>query len=127
MSPTRNARNGGLLARSDDGRPLPNFRLNLRSARFAADTSAVEPGCDCYTCCHHSRAYLRHLFKADEVLAQSLATIHTLRFMARLMAEIRESLRAGTFAELKLEWLAPLETSAKGRWSSGARAARLEP
>jgi queuine tRNA-ribosyltransferase len=105
VSPTRNARNGGLLARSLDGEPLKNFRMNLRSARYAEDMRPVDETCDCYLCTTYSRAYLRHLFKANESLAQTLATLHNLRFMARLMRDVRESVRAGRFADLKAEWL----------------------
>jgi len=107
VSPTRNARNGGALARFDGGEPLPKFRLNIRNARFSADPRPLEEGCDCYTCRHFSRAYLRHLFKAEESLGQRLATLHNLRFMARLMEEVRGSLQVGTFGELKRAWLEP--------------------
>jgi queuine tRNA-ribosyltransferase len=107
VSPTRNARNSGLLARFDDGRPLANFRLNLRNARFADDLRPIEPDCDCLTCRTVTRAYLRHLFKAGESLGPQLATIHNLRFMTRLLGDIRRSLEEGGFAELKAEWLAP--------------------
>lgn len=107
VSPTRNARNGGLLRRfDDDGRRLKNFRINLRNARYASDTDPVDPACSCYTCRHYSRAYLRHLFKAGEVLAQTLATIHNLHFMAELCREIRRSIQGGYFDALKREWLA---------------------
>ncbi|HEX7004219.1 MAG TPA: tRNA guanosine(34) transglycosylase Tgt [Trueperaceae bacterium] len=106
VSPTRNARNAGLLVRSDEGRPVPNFRLNLRNARFANDLRPIEEGCDCLACTNFSRAYLRHLFKAGESLGPQLATIHNLRFMSRLFEEIRRSLEEGRFAELKAQWLA---------------------
>ncbi len=106
VSPTRNARNGGLLKRfDDDGRKLSKFRINLRNATYADDTRPVDETCDCETCRHYSRAYLRHLFKANELLAQSLATLHNLRFMARLCADIRQSLLDDTFQELKADWL----------------------
>ncbi len=107
VSPTRNARNGGVLARFDEDKPLPKFRLNLHNARFARDERPIDPSCDCYTCQHYSRAYLRHLFKADERLAQTLATVHNLRFMARLCEKIRQSLREGRFASLKRDYLEP--------------------
>ena len=108
VAPTRNARNGGLLKRfDDDGAPLPNFRLNLRNARFAEDTRPVDEECDCLTCRTVSRAYLRHLFKAGETLGPQLATIHNLRFMTRLFEDMRGALAEGTFAELKAQWLAP--------------------
>jgi len=95
---TRVARNGGLLTR--DG------RLNLRNARFAEDPAPVEPGCTCYTCQHFSRAYLRHLFKAGEVLALRLATVHNLHFMLRLMEDVRVHIRAGDYLAFKDDFLA---------------------
>lgn len=104
--PTRNARNGAaFVRRGDDGGPVPGFRLNLRNARFAEDLRPLEEGCDCSTCRHHSRSYVRHLFKANEQLAQQLVTVHNLRFMARLMEDVRSSLEQGRFAELKAELL----------------------
>jgi queuine tRNA-ribosyltransferase len=106
VSPTRNARNGGLLKRFDDaGTTLPKFRLNIRNAKYADDLRPLDESCDCYTCRAYSRAYLRHLFKAGEPLAQTLATLHNLRFMARLCEDIRRSLQGGYFRELKREWL----------------------
>ncbi len=95
--PTRVARNGGLFTR--------HGRLNLRNARYTADPLPVEPGCDCYTCQYFSRAYLRHLFKAEETLALHLATVHNVRFMVRLMEEIRGHIRAGTFTAFKAGFL----------------------
>ncbi|MCH2667079.1 MAG: tRNA guanosine(34) transglycosylase Tgt [Deinococcales bacterium] len=105
VSPTRNARNGGVLVRFDKGVKLRNFRLNLRNARFANDLAPLEQGCSCYTCQHFTRAYIRHLFRAKEQLAHQLASIHNLNFMARLMSEIRSSLKEGRFGVLKEEWL----------------------
>lgn len=108
VSPTRNARNAGILRRfDDDGTPLAKFRVNIRNARFARDERPLEPTCTCYTCQHYSRAYLRHLFKAHEILAQRLASIHNLHFMAQLCADIRAALEEGTFADLKQAWLEP--------------------
>lgn len=106
VSPTRNARNGGLLKRFDDeGKPLPKFRINIRNARFAHDTRPLDETCTCYTCQHYSRAYLRHLFQADEILGQSLASIHNLHFMAALLKDIRLSLKEDNFTDLKRAWL----------------------
>ena len=108
VSPTRNARNGALLRRFDDeGKRLPRFRVNASAAVYAEDTRPPDENCDCYTCQTFSRAYLRHLFKAGERLAETLATIHNLRFMAKLLEDIRESIKAGEFQELKREWLEP--------------------
>jgi len=115
VAPTRNARNGGVLVRvDDDGTPLPSFRLNLKNARFADDLRPIEQGCDCETCRHHSRAYLRHLLKANEQVGQQLATIHNLRFMARLMEEIRDAIAAGRLDAVRAEWLEPAREVAEG-------------
>ncbi len=106
VAPTRNARNAAaLVRRGDDGGPAPGYRLNLRNARFKDDLRPIEEGCDCPACRGYSRAYLRHLFKAGERLAEQLTTLHNLRFMARLMADVRSSLEAGTFPRLKAELL----------------------
>jgi len=109
VAPTRNARNGGALARADDdGRPLPNFRLNLRNARFADDLRPIEADCGCPTCRRFSRAYLRHLLKAEEPLGPQLVTVHNLAFMARLMAEVRAGLEADAFDDVVERWLGHL-------------------
>ena len=117
--PTRIARNGGLLTRQG--------RLNLRNARYAADPLPVEPGCDCYTCQHFSRAYLRHLFKAEEILGLHLATVHNVRFMIRLMDEIRRHIVGGTFADVPERFLAEYrlpEPGSAARKPNGNREAR---
>jgi queuine tRNA-ribosyltransferase len=95
--PTRVARNGGLLTSQG--------RINLRNAQYAEDPAPIEEGCDCYTCRHFSRAYVRHLLKANEIFGLRLATIHNLRFMLRLMAHIRQSVLNGTFAAFKETFL----------------------
>ena len=106
VSPTRNARNGGILKRFDDeGKRLEKFRINIKNAKFADDTRPIDEDCACYTCKHYSRAYLRHLFKANESQAQTLATLHNLHFMAELCKDIRQSLFDETFTELKQDWL----------------------
>lgn len=78
-----------------------NGRLNLRNQRFARDFSPIESDCDCFACTGFSRAYLHHLFKAEEMLGQTLATVHNLRFMARLMEYVRTSIISGTFGEFR--------------------------
>lgn len=101
VAPTRNARTASIMVRrTDNGAPAPRFRLNLRGAAFAEDMRPLEAGCDCYTCTHFTRAYVRHLFRSGETLGPQLATIHNLRFMARLMDDIREAILKGTFEEL---------------------------
>jgi queuine tRNA-ribosyltransferase len=92
------ARNGGLLTRRG--------RINLRNAQYATDPVPVEPGCQCYACQHFSRAYLRHLFKAREILGLQLATIHNVHFILDLMSQIRKHIGAGSFAAFKKGFLA---------------------
>jgi len=95
--PTRIARNGAVLVRTG--------RLNLRNAQYTDDPAPVEEGCDCYTCRHFSRAYLRHLVMAKEILGFRLATLHNLHFMLNLVREIREAILTDTFSALKKEFL----------------------
>ena len=90
--PTRIARNGALFTEKG--------RLNIRNARYADDALPVEEGCDCYTCTHFSRAYLRHLIKCDEILGLRLTTIHNLRFLLRLAQRIQDAIRSGSFPAL---------------------------
>jgi queuine tRNA-ribosyltransferase len=99
--PTRVARNGAVFTRTG--------RLNLRNAQYAADPAPIEKGCDCYACRHFSRAYLRHLIMAKEILGIRLATLHNLHFMMSLLREIREAILAGTFSALGKEFLANYE------------------
>jgi queuine tRNA-ribosyltransferase len=95
--PTRLARNGALLTRLG--------RIPVKSPRFAHEQGPVEPGCDCYTCRNFSLGYLHHLYRAKELLAYRLNSIHNVRFLVRLMDEIRAAIRAGTFAEEKAAFL----------------------
>jgi len=99
--PTRIARNGAVFTRTG--------RLNMRNARYADDPAPIEEGCGCYACRHFSRAYLRHLVMAKEILGLRLATLHNLHFMLSLMREIREAILAGTFSALRREFLAGYE------------------
>jgi tRNA-guanine family transglycosylase len=72
-------------------------RLNIRNQRFLDDPAPVQDGCPCLACRSFSRAYLAHLFRADELLAYRLATCHNLTFTLDFMARIRAAIRAGTF------------------------------
>ena len=99
--PTRLARNGTVLTRKG--------RLNLRNAEFARDARPIEEGCGCYTCQHFSRAYLRHLIKAGEILGLRLSSLHNVYFMVHLMAEIRQSLQDGSFASQREKFLSEYE------------------
>jgi len=95
--PTRIARNAMVLTR--DG------PLSLRNERFRTDFAPIDAECVCYTCRHHSRAYLRHLFKAKEIQAAVLATCHNLTFIQRLVHEIREAVERQQFLEFKRAFL----------------------
>ena len=94
--PTRIARNGALFVR--DG------RLNVDTAPFKGRDEPVEEGCDCYTCRTFSAAYIHHLFKANELLAYRLATIHNLRFVLRLMEELRTAVIEGRLNSYRTEF-----------------------
>jgi queuine tRNA-ribosyltransferase len=98
--PTRNGRNANVFTRSGG--------LNLRNAIYKADFAPVDPECSCYTCSNFTRAYLRHLFQAKEILALQLATIHNLAFYLWLMREMRKVILDGRFRAWKLEMLAKL-------------------
>jgi queuine tRNA-ribosyltransferase len=90
VAPTRQARNGALF--TYDG------RVNIKNLKFAEDFTPLDAECDCYTCQNHTRAYLRHLFKADEVTGMVLASIHNERFVVRTVEEIRQKLNEGADA-----------------------------
>ncbi|OQA22968.1 MAG: Queuine tRNA-ribosyltransferase [Chloroflexi bacterium ADurb.Bin360] len=91
--PTRVARNGQALLRTG--------KANLRNARFTEDPASLDPTCACYACQHFSRAYLRHLIIAGEILGATLLTIHNLHTMLTIMREIREAILAGGFADYR--------------------------
>jgi queuine tRNA-ribosyltransferase len=95
--PTRVARNGALFTLQG--------RQNIRKAVYKAKEQPVDADCDCYTCRTFSAAYLHHLFKCEELLAYRLATIHNLRFIARLIQKIEDAIQQGAFAAFKNEFL----------------------
>ena len=94
--PTRVGRNGAVFTRRG--------RLNITKRRFMNQSEAVEEDCDCYTCRHFSAAYLGHLFKAKELLGPRLASIHNLRFILRLMEEMRQAIVEGRFEAFRHEF-----------------------
>jgi len=101
--PTRVARNGALLTR--DG------RLPIKSARYSQVDGPIEEECDCYTCRHFSMGYVHHLYRAQELLAYRLNSIHNLRFMTRTMEEIRAAILAGNLTEYREEFLTRYRTT----------------
>ncbi len=97
--PTRLARHGAAL--------IPGGRLNLRNAQYVADESPIQDGCGCYTCRTFTRAYVRHLLVADEILGLHLLSIHNLYLLLNLMRRIRASILDGTFEPLAAAWQSP--------------------
>jgi len=105
VAPTRNARNGSVFIHPENGGNLKNkFSLNIRAAKYAQDSGPIDPGCACFTCQNHSRAYLRHLFASGELLAMRLTTIHNLHFIFRLMESIRKAIRNEELQLLSAFW-----------------------
>lgn len=94
--PTRVARNG--LAFTTVG------RVNIKNASYAEDFTPLDPNCDCYVCRNYSRAYLRHLFKSDEILSSMLLSEHNLHFLVRTMENIRKAIDEDRFPEYKKEF-----------------------
>jgi len=95
VAPSRNGRNGTVYH--------SQRRFHLTNGRYRRDFAPIDDACDCYTCRHHTRAYLHHLFKSKEMLAATLATIHNERFIIRLIDRVRASILDGTFADLRDE------------------------
>ncbi len=91
--PTRVARNGALFTKYG--------RVNIANRRFTQQATPLEEDCDCYACRNFSAAYLRHLFRAREVLGLRLASLHNLRFILRLMADLRQAILANRFAQFR--------------------------
>lgn len=100
VMPARNARHGHLHTHEGV--------ININNAKYATDDSPIDPQCDCPTCRLHSRAYLRHLFRAQEMLACRLAVTHNLYFYNKLMQDIRDALDEGRFEQFRAQWVEPL-------------------
>ncbi len=94
--PTRIARHG--MAMTSQG------RVNIKNAKYERDFGPLDPECDCYTCRNYSRAYLRHLFKADEILSSMLMTTHNLHFLIDTMKNIRQAIEEDRFLEYKKQF-----------------------
>ena len=103
--PTRNGRHGHVYTN--------HGKLNLFNQKFQLDERPIEEGCQCPACRNHTRAYIRHLLKANEMLGMRLAVMHNLYFYNNMMEEIRDALDAGEFATYKKRKLAGL-TESKG-------------
>ena len=91
--PTRLARHGAIMTR--------HGRINIQRAEYEHDFTPIDPECDCYTCQHYTKAYLRHLYKSKEGFGQTLNSIHNIRFLIKLCEEAREAIKEDRFAEFK--------------------------
>ena len=100
--PTRLGRNGSLF--------VPEGRMNITNARFARDDTPVDETCDCSTCQRFSRAYLRHLFRANEILGLRLATVHNVRFLIRLMEQARRAIIEQSYQAFMDQFLEQFQT-----------------
>jgi queuine tRNA-ribosyltransferase len=117
---TRLGRNGSLFT--------VNGRVTISNARFREEKEPVDPWCDCYTCRTFSAAYLHHLFRAEELLAYRLASLHNLRWTIKLVEEMRERIARGTFASFRAEFSARYRTTdssvreeQRSRWQESRR------
>ena len=118
--PTRVARHGGLFTRSG--------RISIKGARYRAERGPIEEDCDCYTCRNYSAAYVHHLARTEEQLYYRLGTIHNVRFMLRLAADLRASIVAGTyptFREAFLERYVPASEKVREAQREKWKAARM--
>ncbi len=93
VMPTRNARNASLM--TSQGVVI------VKNAEYATDFSPLDPECECPTCRNYTRAYLRHLFKAGEISAMRLATLHNLHFMLKLLVQVRKEILSGCYLDFK--------------------------
>jgi queuine tRNA-ribosyltransferase len=96
VAPTRNGRNGSAFT--------PDGPVNIRNAEHRTDPKPLDPTCDCETCTTYSRGYLRHLFMAEELLGLRLLSLHNVRYLTRLAAEMRSAIIAGTFTRWADDW-----------------------
>lgn len=97
VGPTRIARNGTLFTK--------NGKINITNAKFVKDKNPIDEGCECYTCKNYMRSYLCHLFRAKEMEAGTLATIHNIHFINKLVQDIRQAILDDRFFEFKKEFL----------------------
>lgn len=104
VHPTRIARHGGALVKPKYRDKINREHINLKRSEYKIDDAPIEADCDCLTCRNFSRAYLHYLLKANELLVIQAITIHNIRFMVKLMEEIRSGIVSGKLAEVKAKW-----------------------
>jgi queuine tRNA-ribosyltransferase len=103
--PTRVARNGTAFTRGG--------AVSIKAAPNKADFRPIEEGCGCFACRHFSRAYLRHLLNVEEILALRMLSVHNTYVFLKVMADVREAIAAGTFAEFQRAFVANYRPSRK--------------
>ncbi|HEX8923483.1 MAG TPA: tRNA guanosine(34) transglycosylase Tgt [Patescibacteria group bacterium] len=105
--PTRMARGGQFLNRTGEQKADMHrkFKNQILNAHYKNDSAPLDSHCDCYTCRHYDRAYIHHLFKAQELLGYRLMSLHNIRFMIKATEDIRTALKDGSFKKLKYDWL----------------------
>ena len=103
VAPTRIARNGSLYTATG--------KVNILNAEYKTDFAPIEKECGCYTCTHYTRAYLAHLFRAKEMMAATLASIHNLYFLVHLVKKARQAILDGTFSDYKEHFIKSYSTN----------------
>ncbi len=101
VAPTRTARNGTLFTKSG--------KINMMNAKFTRDFTPIDEGCDCYTCKNYTRSYISHLFRAKEMQAATLSSIHNIYFITNLVSQMRQAILDDIFFEFKKEFLSKYE------------------
>jgi len=106
VAATRRGRHGNLyISPRNGGSAKNNFTTSIINSRYTLDENPIDPGCTCYACQNHTRAYIQHLFKADELLGKRLGATHNVHFIINLAKQIRQAILEDRFEELKKEWL----------------------
>jgi tRNA-guanine transglycosylase len=106
VAPTRRGRHGNIYIQpKNGGRAERNFTLQITNSQFEVDARPLDPGCECYCCRNFSRAYVYHLFKAEEMLGQRLASLHNVFFIIDLTRKMRGAIGEGSFEKMKEEWV----------------------
>ena len=95
--PTRVARHGAMMTSTG--------RININNEKYKYDFTPLDPNCDCYTCRHYTKAYLRHLHKSEEIFGKRLLSIHNVRFLLKLSENIRQAIQEDRLADFKEEFL----------------------
>jgi len=117
--PTRVARNGTAFTSKGT--------FAIKGGAVKADFDPIEPGCECFACRHHTRAYIRHLLNVNEILGLRLVSIHNSHFFLKVMADVRMHLRNGTFGEFRRQFIARYVPTEKVRAAREAHRAKQPP